>query len=167
MNLFSQLNDDNIKKVDKDAKKVDLSYINEHISFFLNNSKSNPFYNKNVFFTDKLKGNKLLEFQIIGNLGGWATDSEFTIDTDYFIISDTFMDEISLEKENHPVLKMLNDKLFTYSKAEKRIINNYKYNDLIIISEDAFLSHVMKRCNIINDNVTKDLILKLDNKIKA
>ncbi len=164
MDLFSDFfeNERELKKNKPDPEiKVDLEFIENQISSFLKNSKSNPFYDKNICFTKGLKGNKYIEFQIIGNLGGWANDEELTIYTYYFIISDKYMKEIK-ENENHPIIKMLNDKLNVDSAAEKKRIRNYKYNVLTILSEDAFLKHVMKRCNMINDNVTKDLILKLN-----
>ncbi len=160
----------NVKILDspfKEAKKlsepeviVNYEYIKEQVSKFINDSKSNPFYSKNVFFTNQLKGSKYIEFQIIGNLGGWSDDKELTIDTDYFIIADSIMKEISLD-ENHPLLQELNDKFNVDSVAEKKRIRNYKYKNLQIISEEIFLNHVMRRCNEINDTVTRKLINSL------
>jgi len=148
------------KKLTESEIIVDSQYINEQVTSFVNNSKSNPFYNKNVVFTTKLKGSKYKEFQIIGNLGGWADDKELTIDTDYFIISDSIINEITVN-ESHPLLQELNEKLNVYSIAEKKRIRNYKYKNLKIISEKVFLNHVMKRCDEINDRVTEKLINSL------
>ncbi|MCZ4694877.1 hypothetical protein DWB61_07700 [Ancylomarina euxinus] len=162
MDLFSQILDEDTKESKKTKPEVivNYKYIKEHIVSFINNSKSNPFYNKNVVFTEKLRGSKYKEFQIIGNLGGWADDKELTIDTDYFIISDSIMNEI-FANENSPLLQELNEKLNVYSIAEKKRIRNYKYKNLQIISEEAFLNHVMKRCDAINDTVTRKLINSL------
>jgi len=162
MNLFSQILDEDIKELKKTEPEVivNYEYIKEQVASFSNNSKSNPFYNKNVVFTEKLKGSKYKEFQIIGNLGGWGDDKELTIDTDYFIIADSIMKEILID-QNHPFLQELNNKLNVYSKAEKKRIRNYKYKHLQIISEEVFLNHVMKRCDKINDTVTKKLINSL------
>lgn len=162
MDLFSQILDEEPKESKKTEPEVivNYGYIKEQVFKFTNNSKSNPFYNKNVFFTNQLKGNKYSEFQVIGNLGGWANDNELTIDTDYFIIADSIMNEISLD-ENHPLLKELNKEFNVYSKTENKLIRNYKYKNLQIISEAVFLNHVIKRCNEINDPVTRNLINSL------
>lgn len=139
---------------------VNYEYIKAQVFKFINETKSNSFYDKKVVFTDKLEGSKYKEFQIIGNLGGWADDKELTIDTDYFIIADSIMKEIALD-EKHPLLQSLNDLLnVTLAKGKKRILN-YKYKNLQIISEDVFLNHVLKRCDEMNDNVTRKLINSL------
>lgn len=155
-----------LDKETKESKKtepeviINYEYIKEQVSRFINDSKSNPFYNKNVVFTEKLKGSKYKEFQIIGNLGGWADEKELTIDTDYFIIADSIMKEISID-QSHPLLQELNDKFNVYSKVEKKRIRNYKYKNLQIISEEVFLNHVMRRCDEIKDTVTGKLINSL------
>lgn len=162
MDLFSQTLEENIA----DLKKMEIEvivnyeYIKAQVFKFINETKSNSFYDKKVVFTDKLEGSKYKEFQIIGNLGGWADDKELTIDTDYFIIADSIMKEIALD-EKHPLLQSLNDLLnVTLAKGKKRILN-YKYKNLQIISEDVFLNHVLKRCDEMNDNVTRKLINSL------
>ena len=142
--------------------KVDYIFIETQISNFIKRNKSNLFYDKNIVFSKELRGNKFIEFQIIGNLGGWADDEKLTIETDYFIISDKIINDIKINK-NDQTLKMLDEILNIYSKAEKGRIRNYKYNGLKIISEEVFLNMVLNRCNKINDNVTKELILKLNN----
>jgi len=162
MDLFSQILDEDIKESKKTEPEVIVNneYIKEQVTRFINNCKSNPFYNKNVVFTKKLRGCKYKEFQIIGNLGGWPNDKGLTIDADYFIISDSIMKEISLD-QNHPFLQELDDKFNVYSIAEKKRIRNYKYKNLQIISEEVFLNHILKRCDEINDRVTGKLINSL------
>ncbi|MRT94367.1 hypothetical protein [Ancylomarina sp. 16SWW S1-10-2] len=159
MDLFSQILDEDTKESKKTEPEVIVNYryIKEQIFKFTKNSKSNPFYNKNVVFTEKLRDSKYKEFQIIGNLGGWGDDKELTIDTDYLIISDVIISEI-IENENHPLLNELNEKFNVISKTEKKRIRNYKYKNIQIISEEVFLNHIMCRCNEINDTVNKKII---------
>ncbi|MGZ2371420.1 hypothetical protein ACXR6G_16695 [Ancylomarina sp. YFZ004] len=163
MDLFSQILDEESKESKKTESEsepeliVNYGYIKEQVFKFTKNSKSNPFYNKNVIFTEKLRDSKYKEFQIIGNLGGWGDDKELTIDADYLIISDVIISEI-IENDNHLLLNELNEKLNVYSIAEKKRIRNYKFKSLQIISEEVFLNHIMNRCNEINDTVTRKLI---------
>ncbi|PXY02375.1 hypothetical protein DF185_06930 [Marinifilum breve] len=163
MDLFTNTQCDNQKeKLNKSEPEVivNVDYFKEQNKIFENTNNSNPFYDKNVLFSKKLKGNKYSEFQIIGNFGGWADDSELTIETDYYIISNTLMNEI---KSNplHPIIENLNNVLNVYSAAEKKKIRNYKYKNLQIISEESFLRFVENRCKEINDTVTLNLINKL------
>lgn len=139
---------------------VDIDYLYMQNSIFKSTKKSNPFYDKEVLFSDKLLGNKYVEFQIIGNLGGWANDRELTLETEYYIISNSIIAEI-INNPNHPIVEKLNETLNVYSQTEKKRILNYRYKKLQIISEEVFLNHVIKRCEEINDTVTMKLITKL------
>ena len=134
-----------------EAKKhitIDNDYIDKFSNDFLTTSTSNPFYDKNIFFTQGLRTTKYIEFQIIGNLGGLANDSEFNTETDYFIIADSLIENLRTGKKDDQ-LQQLEKKINAKGK---------KYDKLIIISEYSFLLHIRKRCNEIGDNVTLDLI---------
>lgn len=73
---------------------IDPTYIERSTNSFLANTKSNPFYDKHVFFTQGLKVSKYIEFQIIGNLGGRGDDIEYNSQTDYYIIADSIVDAL-------------------------------------------------------------------------
>ncbi|MFC2186370.1 hypothetical protein ACFCT7_03555 [Fulvivirgaceae bacterium LMO-SS25] len=61
---------------------------------FLENSELNPFYDKNIFFTQGLRASKYIEFQILGNLGGRANDYSFDIKTDFYIVADKLINDL-------------------------------------------------------------------------
>ncbi len=101
-----------------------------------------------MFFTQKLRGSKHKQFQVIGNLGGIPTDSEFTSDTDFYIISDLIFEE--LNKGNKDI---------QFVELEKKInAKGKKHTKLKILTEKVFLEHIQKRCLTINDQVTLNLI---------
>lgn len=127
---------------------IDSATIEKRSNDFLQNSESNPFYDKDVYFTQKLKGYKYVEFQIIGNLGGHPNDYEFNTNTDYFIIGDSLIMDLKDGKKDEQLIDL-----------EKRLNEKgKKYNQLKIISESAFLKHIRKRCEEIGDKVTLNLI---------
>lgn len=80
----------------EETKKIEINEasVNNYSEIFLETSKPNQFYDKNVFFTQKLRDSKYNQFQVIGNLGGLPTDSEFTSETDFYIISDFIFEEL-------------------------------------------------------------------------
>ena len=127
---------------------IDPTYIERSTNSFLANTKSNPFYDKHVFFTQGLKVSKYIEFQIIGNLGGRGDDIEYNSQTDYYIIADSIVDALKRGIANNE-LKELEQKL--NAKGGKRI-------SVKILSETALLKHVHKRCIEIGDEVTLALL---------
>lgn len=127
---------------------IDLTYIERSSNGFLANIKTNPFYDKHVFFTQGLKASKYVEFQIIGNLGGRGDDIEYNSQTDYYLIADSIIDALKRGIANNE-LKILEQKL--NAKGGKRI-------SVKILSETALLRHVHKRCIEIGDEVTLALI---------
>ena len=135
-------------KIQKDHIAIDIETIKRYSTDFLTNSKSNPFYNKNVFFSHGLKTSKYIEFQIIGNLGGLGDDYEFNSETDFYIIADTLIEDLKIGKTDHQ-LEQLEKKLNAKGK---------KYEKLKILSETAFLQHIRQRCDEIGDSVTSHLV---------
>jgi hypothetical protein len=127
---------------------INRTTIENSTSNFLLNSKTNPFYNKNIFFTGGLRGNRFVYFQILGNLGGTANDFDFSIQTDYYVISDSIIEKLILGIKDIQ-LEELEQKINAKGK---------KYKHLQIITEEALLKHIMKRCLSINDQVTLNLI---------
>jgi hypothetical protein len=79
---------------------IDNDTIDKFSDDFLTTSKSNPFYDKNIFFTQGLWTTKYTEFQIIGNLGGWANDYEFNTQTEYYIIADSLLKDLRTGKKD-------------------------------------------------------------------
>lgn len=128
--------------------EINETSVKDYSENFLQNSKSNPFYDKNVFFTQKLRGSKYKQFQVIGNLGGIPTNSEFTSDTDFYIISDLVFEELKQGKKDTQ-LADLENKINAKGK---------KHSKLKILTEKVFLEHIQQRCLTINDQVTFDLI---------
>jgi hypothetical protein len=123
-------------------------YIENRNYDFLLNSKQNEFYGKNVFFTQGLKGNRFVYFQIIGNLGGTANDFDFNIQTEYYIIANSLMDNLKagiIDVQLEELEKKLNGK-------------GKKYTHLKIISTETFIKFVVNRCLAIGDQVTLNLI---------
>lgn len=131
--------------------KIDVETIDKFSREFLSSSKSNPFYNKNVYFTSGLKTSKYTEFQIIGNLGGWPNDYDFSAKTDYFIIADSIIADLREGKINEQIRDL---EVSINAKGKK-------HKKLKIISENTFLKHIEKRCNKIDDKVTLELLNRI------
>lgn len=131
--------------------EINENSVNVFSEIFLEKSKPNQFYDKNVFFTQKLRGSKYNQFQVIGNLGGIPTDSEFTSDTDFYIISEFIFEELKrgiIDNQLVELEKKLNSK-------------GKKHAKLKILTEKVFLEHIQKKCLNINDQVTLHLIREL------
>lgn len=137
----------------KEFEKIEINEksINEYSKIFIEQCKSNQFYNKNVFFTENLRGSKYNQFQVIGNLGGFPTQTEFIGDTDFFIISDFDFEEL----KNGNVAKKIIDLEKNYNSKGK------KHTKLKILTEKVLLEHIHQRCLEINDQVTLNLIKDL------
>lgn len=137
----------------RELEKIEINEksINEYSRIFIEQSKSNQFYNKNVFFTENLRGSKNNQFQVIGNLGGFPTQTEFIGDTDFFIISDFDFEEL----KNGNVAKKIIDLEKNYNSKGK------KHTKLKILTEKVLLEHIHQRCLEINDQVTLNLIKDL------
>ena len=116
----------------QDHITIDNNTIDKFSDDFLTTSKSNPFYDKNICFTQGLRTTKYIEFQIIGNLGGWANDYEFNTETDYYIIADSLIEDLQTGRKDEQ-LQQLEKKINAKGK---------KHLKLKIISETAFLKHV-------------------------
>lgn len=58
---------------------------------FFMTKKSNPFYGKNVYFSEGLCSDPLLFFQLIGNYGGWGTNRDLSLDIDVVVLSDKIL----------------------------------------------------------------------------
>jgi hypothetical protein len=130
---------------------IDSDTIDKFSNDFLESNISNPFYDKNIFFTQGLRTTKYIEFQIIGNLGGHPDDIEFNAATDYYVIADSLLEDM---------VKGLKDSQL--QELEKKINSKgKKHEKLTIISEAAFLKHIKKRCDEIGDNVTLNLITQV------
>lgn len=131
-----------------ETEKLNLETINKYCELFIEQSKSNQFYNKNVFFTQKLEGSKYNQFQVIGNLGGIPSESEFTSETDFYIISNEILKDLKNGNIDNQILEL-----------EKKINSKgKKHTKLKILTEKIFLEHIHKRCLEINDQVTLNLI---------
>ena len=135
----------------KKFRQIDMDNIDKASSDFLETSKSNPFYNKNVFITQGLGESKYIIFQILGNLGGLAIDYEFTTEIDYIIVTDSLINDLR-EGKKIEQLRLIETKINDKGK---------NYENLKIISESAFLSYVKIRSETINDNVTLNLLNKV------
>lgn len=147
---------DNLEKIEIEMKEfekieIDEKSINEYSKIFIEQCKSNQFYNKNTFFTENLRGSKHNQFQVIGNLGGFPTQTEIIGDTDFFIISDFDIEEL----RNGNVSKKLIELEKSYNSKGK------KHTKLKILTEKVFLEHIHQRCLEINDQVTLNLIKDL------
>lgn len=125
--------------------------INKYVELFKLKSSPNQFYNKNVFFSQKLLGLKYKQFQVIGNLGGHPTDSKFTTDVDYYIISNTIVEELKQGIMDSQLVDLEN----------KLNLKGKKYDNLTILTEKVFIEHIYQRCLSINDQVTLNLIKHL------
>ena len=134
--------------IQKERIKIDYETIELYSLDFLATSQSNPFCNRNVFFTQGLKTSKYIEFQIIGNLGGLGIDYEFSSETDFYIIADNLIADLKEGKTDHQL-----------DQLEKKLnAKGNKYEKLKILSESAFLQHIRQRCDAIGDNVTSHLV---------
>ncbi|MFN3783357.1 MAG: hypothetical protein ACK4R6_05540 [Spirosomataceae bacterium] len=137
----------------KDNGRIEISKssIDTLSELFLEKSRLNQFYDKNVFFTQNLKGFKYNQFQVIGNLGGHPTDTEFSTDTDFYIISDLIVEDLRRGLKNEQLTELENK---INSKGKK-------HTKLKILTEKVFLRYVYERCSSINDQVTLNLIREL------
>lgn len=130
---------------------VQPNLVEEISNLFLQNSPSNLFYNKNVFFTQGLKGSHFLAFQLIGNLGGAASQNLLGLQTDVYIISDKHLFDLA-NGIKHEQLSQLEFGL----NSKKPLINI----ELMIVSESAFLKFIEGRCLRLNDTPTLRLLNK-------
>jgi hypothetical protein len=135
----------------KELLKIDEETIIKSSVDFLINNRSNPFYDKNVFFTKGLCSDKYIAFQIIGNLGGCANDTELNAETDYLVIADSIINQLKLGKIDEQLIQ-LEDKLNRKGKKREKIK---------IISESVFLEYSRERSEQFNDDVTLELISRL------
>jgi hypothetical protein len=137
----------------EETEKIEISEtsVNNFIKIFVDKCKPNQFYDKNVFFTQNLRGSKNNQFQVIGNLGGLPTDSDFSSDTDFYIISDFIFEELKRGNMNSQLIEL-----------EKKINSKgKKHTKLKVLTEKVFLEHIQNRCLNINDRVTLNLIIDL------
>ncbi|EIA08619.1 hypothetical protein [Flavobacterium frigoris] len=106
---------------------------------------------KMYFFSQKLRGSKYNQFQVIGNLGGLPTDAEFSGDTDFFIISDFIIEELKRGIKDEQLIEL-----------EKKINSKgKKHTKLKVLTEKVFLEHIHERCLNINDQSTLHLIREI------
>lgn len=134
-----------------ETEKLNFESINKHCKSFIEQSESNQFYNKNVFFTQKLEGSKNNQFQVIGNLGGIPSDTEFTSETDFYIIANKIFEALEIGHIDNQIAEL-----------EKKInLKGKKHTKLKILTEKVFLEHIHKRCLDINDKSTLHLIREL------
>lgn len=133
---------------DKKYISIDNETIDNLFNNFLTNNKSNPFYDKNIFFTQELRTTKYIEFQIIENLSGWSNDYEFSTETDNYFIADSLINDFRTGKTNEQ-LEQRDKKINSKGK---------KHEKLILISEAVFLQLIKNRSGEIAYNVTLDLI---------
>ena len=131
--------------------EINENSINTFSEIFLEKSKPNQFYDKNVFFSKKIRGSKYNQFQVIGNLGGVPTDAEFSSDTDFFIISDFIIEELKRGIKDEQLIE-LEKKLNSKGK---------KHTKLKVLTEKVYLKHIHERCLNINDQATLHLIREL------
>ena len=138
-----------MKNIDKILVNID--FFDSNSSAFLEGSKSNQFYGKNVFFTQKLKGYKYNQFQVIGNLGGIPNDSEYDTSTEFYVVSDTLYEELKTGNKDTQLVEL----------EERLNLKGKKYNNMNICTEQVFLKYIYNRCSKINDQVTLNLIQDL------
>lgn len=94
-----------------ETEKLNLETINKYCELFIEQSKSNQFYNKNVFFTQKLEGSKYNQFQVVGNIRGIPSDSEFTSETDFYIISNEILKDLKNGNIDNQILELEKKKI--------------------------------------------------------
>jgi hypothetical protein len=135
----------------KEYIKIDNDTVRQFSQDFLAKSTANPFYGKNVFFTQGLRADKHIEFQILGNLGAWASDTEFSGETDYYIIADNLLRDLLINKMDEQ-LQVLEKEINAKGK---------RHDKLKIISESAMLKYVTELCEAVNDTVTLDLVKRV------
>jgi len=131
--------------------EIDLIAINKYSKEFLINSKLNPFYDKQVYFTTGLRAENYIEFQIIGNMGGHPSDYDFKNETDFYIIADSLIEELRAGTKDIQLVEL----------QEAINAKGNKHKKLRILSESAFLQHMLNRCHEINDLVTLGLINRI------
>ena len=129
---------------------INPAFIKRSSESFLSNNKSNPFYDKHVFFTQGLRASKYTEFQIIGNLGGRGDDIEYNSQTDYFVVADSIINALKQGVNNKELMEL-----------EERLNAKGKRINVKILSESALLRHVHRRCMEIGDEVTLALINRI------
>ena len=112
------------------------------------------FYGKNVFLTDRFKGDRQYLFQALGNLG--ATPSRLLEDdADIIIIADVIMDGdnnffIGFKNKIQPLLNL----------------KNSPYRKMRFITEEHLLLRLDKRITDKNDSDIADLLKKYKNSAK-
>ncbi|PRZ19579.1 hypothetical protein [Flavobacterium granuli] len=131
--------------------KIGLEQIEKYSSEFLEKSKPNQFYDKSIFFTQNLNGSKHNHFQIIGNLGGYPTESEFLSETNFYIISEKIINDLKNGNLDNQIIEL-----------EKKLnAKGKKHSKLKILTEKVFLKHIEERSLNIGDMVTLELVNKI------
>lgn len=131
-------------------KKIVLSHSdvinrsNSHIGLF----EELSFYNNSVFFTDNLKADRLLYYQLVGNRGGHPEQIEFPPSTEIVVLSEK-------------VVKLLEMSVRHYMLDYIEIKLNQN-NKLIILTEPDFLRIVKQRADRINDSSSLNLISRIE-----
>ena len=132
----------------KGKKLITEDSILKHNYFILNYAPLNYFYGKEVYFSDGFKEDKLVLFQLLGNLGAFANDSTIDNSISIFVLSDTLFIQLKAGYKDNSILyieKKLNSK-------------GQPFSDLLIITESSLITFIKKRTIFYYDEATQDLI---------
>jgi hypothetical protein len=131
-------------------------YLKENITQLLNEAKLNYLYGKDVFFTAGLNQNKMILFQMIGNLGAYANDYEYDDSISVFVLSDSLYNQIK-NGFKAEILRKVEKKLNSRKESKEKPLP-IAWKNPLVITKSALIDFVKKRTSYYNDEVTQSLI---------
>jgi len=122
---------------------------NSHIGLF----EELSFYDKSVFFTDNLKADRLLYYQLAGNRGGHPEQIEFPPSTEIVVLSDKVVKLLEMSVRHY---------MLDYIEMKLNLNNS-----LIILIESDFHRIVKQRAERVNDSSSLNLISRIEESINS
>ncbi len=120
-----------------------LNRSDSHINLFEDMS----FYDKKVFFTDNLKGDRLLYYQLVGYRGGHAEPIEYPTDTNIVVVANKVAEYLKMSVRHYMI-----------EFIELKLNSN---PNLTLLIESDFLRIIEQRANRINDQPSLDLLKRI------
>lgn len=158
--------------------KVNITYEALWFKIFMD-SNEQSMYEKEVFVTQGLSGNNDLFMQMIGNVGGYARQSDFDKDIDVVIFSDKMMSDFkggykdpfiqsledAINANNTPLRKLrftTEELLLDYFKSRATSRLNQDKKDAKGKNNSSDLKQMLEEC-IEEDKVMLDILKKYGN----
>lgn len=110
--------------------------------------QEHSFHEMTVFFTDNMRVDRLLYYQLVGNRGGHSEPNEFPTQTEFAVVSDKIVHYLKMGVK-HYMIELIEFKLNQNQKMK-------------IITETDFVRIVMHRAQRVNDIASLTLLEKIE-----